>query len=865
MKKTHILFAALFSSLAFISCGFSNLQAPKEVKVRTNATYEFSVMNFDSTKEDSKFKVSDYFDLGKILEEKTSETSEDNGMNIYKYNDGSQFQQFLIHMPLKEIEFDFSESFKDMDFSKSMENFNFDKEIEVPDVKNLHETKPVSLGDIKEKLGTIVVGSGTTSSESTVNFAGDSEKSFGTVTYKTGSLVVIGDPTVPVVFLTGSVELISGGVSFGTQSFDNDDHAAVFSLAGKTLDSANTKLKFSDIANGQQYIVAPTDDSVLQSATGLTLKNSFAPTVTVDDVVFHIQMNEDIKSCTITDGTLTVDIADPPGWSSGIINYTVDLTGGLTKSVSNTNKTANLGSPATALSSSDITAKTNVTLNLDNKDINFDNEPKVDVSVVINKVSATVTMPANYPTTITKNEAVTTDITDYVNRIYWDKSGFDVYATNDLPEHNDITLAFDSDFLNMDSNIAETESKKTIIAQGAAAQEKKYEFRGKETSTSFYDSGETDYFSSMDLNGVITLPGYDPVENTITVENVSPNTIYHLNLRIEPVLNWEKAEVKMPANSNFAQNMDTGINKKTLFSTLGEQFADKIKISSMPLYMYTAIPDKLADGMNFSGTIMAFYGKDNGNTKYTTPLYILGSESGPAPVPTSGVLPDLTKNSDNDVTTDLGNPSLYFEDAMNIVSEEGTLYLDYNIGLAGTAKGDIEITPKDIENYKAAGKSSIKIDIVLLLTMDFKLDDVISIDMMDIAKKKDSDLLGRSEPTDTSSYEKYLSVVKSASLIIDNFMLPMSGDVALKVDMYKDGSGETKEVGNGKSFSLEVNPSKLLASENFPLTPDIQFVIGRAGETTNFGVLRTMPISGKIKLKVKAKGDIPVYPFSEQD
>lgn len=865
MKKTHILFAALFSSLAFISCGFSNLQAPKEVKVRTNATYEFSVMNFDSTKEDSKFKVSDYFDLGKILEEKTSETSEDNGMNIYKYNDGSQFQQFLIHMPLKEIEFDFSESFKDMDFSKSMENFNFDKEIKVPDVGNLHETKPVSLGDIKEKLGTIVVGSGTTSSESTVNFGGDSEKSFGTVTYKSGSLVVIGDPTVPVVFLTGSVELISGGVSFGTQSFDNDDHAAVFSLAGKTLDRTNTKLKFSGIANDQQYVVAPTEDSVLQSATGLTLKNSFAPTVTVDDVVFHIQMNEDIKSCTITEGTLTVDIADPPGWSSGIINYTVDLTGGLTKSVSNTNKTANLGSPATALSSSDITAKTNVTLNLDNKDINFDNEPKVDVSVVINKVSATVTMPADYETTIPKDEPVTTDITDYVNRIYWDKSGFDVYATNDLPEHNDITLAFDSDFLNMDSNIAETESKKTIIAQGAAAQEKKYEFRGKETSTSFYDSGETDYFSSMDLNGVITLPGYDPVENTITVENVSPNTIYHLNLRIEPVLNWEKAEVKMPANSNFAQNMDTGINKKTLFSTLGEQFADKIKISSMPLYMYTAIPDKLADGMNFSGTIMAFYGKDNGNTKYTTPLYILGSESGPAPVPTSGVLPDLTKNSDNDVTADLGNPSLYFEDAMNIVSEEGTLYLDYNIGLAGTAKGDIEITPKDIENYKAAGRSAIKIDIVLLLTMDFKLDDVISIDMMDIAKKKDSDLLGRSEPTDTSSYEKYLSVVKSASLIIDNFMLPMSGDVALKVDMYKDGSGETKEVGNGKSFSLEVNPSKLLASENFPLTPDIQFVIGRAGETTNFGVLRTMPISGKIKLKVKAKGDIPVYPFSEQD
>ena len=47
MKKINILLiTALACSFTFFSCGFDNLQAPKEVKVRTDATYEFSVMNF---------------------------------------------------------------------------------------------------------------------------------------------------------------------------------------------------------------------------------------------------------------------------------------------------------------------------------------------------------------------------------------------------------------------------------------------------------------------------------------------------------------------------------------------------------------------------------------------------------------------------------------------------------------------------------------------------------------------------------------------------------------------------------------------------------------------------------------------------
>ena len=83
MKKISILLlTALSCSFAFLSCGFQNLQAPKEVKVKTDATYEFSVMNFDSEKEGSKLNLSKYFDFGKTLEEKSKESADSSNMKV---------------------------------------------------------------------------------------------------------------------------------------------------------------------------------------------------------------------------------------------------------------------------------------------------------------------------------------------------------------------------------------------------------------------------------------------------------------------------------------------------------------------------------------------------------------------------------------------------------------------------------------------------------------------------------------------------------------------------------------------------------------------------------------------------------------
>ena len=148
-------------------------------------------------------------------------------------------------------------------------------------------------------------------------------------------------------------------------------------------------------------------------------------------------------------------------------------------------------------------------------------------------------------------------------------------------------------------------------------------------------------------------------------------------------------------------------------------------------------------------------------------------------------------------------------------------------------------------------------NIIMLMTMDFNVTDPVDIDMLAFANKKDGDLLGRSEATEAS---KYLDVIKSATISIEKFMLPMTGDISLSIDSKGDGTDVVKKaVGNGETYSIEVNPKEMLST--YPYSPNIKFVL----EKGNFGILRTMPISGKIKLRVKAKGDIPIFSFAEQE
>jgi hypothetical protein len=284
---------------------------------------------------------------------------------------------------------------------------------------------------------------------------------------------------------------------------------------------------------------------------------------------------------------------------------------------------------------------------------------------------------------------------------------------------------------------------------------------------------------------------------------------------------------------------------------------------------------------SFGGTIKAYYGKkpeneneqDEEHAKATgSPQTVLLDD---ATIKLVG-MPALTQNKDGYVTAALPGTGIDFAQAFNLAAPDNlpdgnSLCLDYNIGLKGANNGaggtGITITPNDLKNVSS---TSISIDIVLLLTLQFNVTDDIPINIMEIMKKDDGsgtpktdqekDLFKREQATSMDDYKKYIDVVKSAELEFakPKFPIKSSGGMSLTVDW---GGGERTEcvLKDDVNAVIKVNPSTLL--NRYPLEPAINLVIKKG----DFGLPRQMDMEAKLKLRVRAEGTIPVYPFSEQE
>ena len=474
MKKIIILLmSALCFSIILSGCKLNQLAVPEEVKVKTNenAVYEFPILSFDSEKND-KLDMSKYFDLEKLIKGDSEDgSSESNSnFNIYKYNDGkSKFQQYLLHMPIKEIDFEFGDSFGNMDFSNAIQGFNIDKEFSIPDVSGIDEKKEVDLTSIETAVNGAVSFYGTTESvPTTPTFV--SNDAFDSVTYNSGKLIVncnISEMTeeqkdalsnglgIPLYFnfdVDGSMALYDKNDNLIAKE-DFKDNKAVFDISGKTLTSSGMKLVYDGTTYGAPYVATFSSDSEIKIAEGVT----FAPgqfTNPTANVSFPVSLGEQLGKVTIETGSLTIDLAAPE-WSPGVISaYTIDVTGGIECSVDDQHKTANLSGKE--LKNQDINASAEVQIVLNDATIDFENPPVVTVQTNISKISAVVKMDDSFDTSISQNNPVPTDLTDYVNSIAWKKVGFDVKATNNLPAGNDMKLNISSNFLGIPAGTAQT-------------------------------------------------------------------------------------------------------------------------------------------------------------------------------------------------------------------------------------------------------------------------------------------------------------------------------------------------------------------------------------------------------------------------
>lgn len=839
MKKTlFILFTTIAFSLTFLSCGF---QVPKEVKLKTKARYEFSVLDFDTSAENSKLKLSDYLDIGKMLEEKSSDSFE-----ILKYREADAYQQFLIHMSLPETEFDLSEAFKNMDFADKMTGFDINKTIQIPAIPNTKQTQYIDMDDIREQLNNIVTCTGTTSdSDLDISFT-----TFTTVEYESGYFVVEG-PAIPngatVKLFDGSTQISSGTFSSGV---------AELNIGGKTIKGTGMKLKFTD-TTGDDFAATVKTGSKLKKATGVTIASL---PVTVNDITLPASIPDGIEACSVGEGTLTVDIKVPASWSANIIDtYSIDLSGGITASCTNTSKTADLSGQS--LSDEDITAKTNLSLNFSDSTITFGSgntyKPCVEVTVDIKKFTATVKLDDSYDAAISANQS-TDEIKEYVNSIALLPSGFDVTAKNTLPEGNNIGLEISSGFFGM------TSVTKTINSGTASTQ--KLEFRGEEKTVDFST------VSTFDVAGAINLPAYNPSAKTFTVTDVVPGKEYELSLTVTPFIDWESANVKLPdeLTTGYTGDMSVGINKKTLFESFDSEnkIAPNLNIRSLPLYLYVNMPDSF-EGFTFKGRIKSFYGtkQDNDTITHSTPdkeKYLLGDAGDLGNIEFKS-MPVLKKNSQNEVLRipEIDLPTkIELAPSINDPADDGSLCVSYEIKLvdnSGTGTNTATIEKKDIERLKAQGKASIKIDLVFILSMDFIVKNPIELDLMHIMKKDTGDLFGRSEPTSTDDIDQYIGLAKSSTITLSNIRLPFTGDVELLVDMLQDGTGKARTISNGGSYSVTLNPEELI--EKYPLQPLVKVTVNPGSLT----LPRELKASGKIKLGITAEGEIPIYPFSEQN
>lgn len=896
MKKSFTLFAAILSFAVIItSCGFKDMEMPQTVSIKTDAVYEFPILDLSSPAMQEKLDISSLLDFEKLL---SSEDESESKFKVYKYNDGSKYQQYLLHMPLANLDFDFSKSFGDMDFSTIMqEGFSIDKEIEIPTVGNIDEKKPLDLSNINKVLngGISFIGDTPLSgNDLTVQFADVPGTSFEYIEYKNGSFIVDAgyDPLGRTA--QGKLTLIyKDGVNpekiLSSGTFN--DNKATIDISNQKIYKTGMYLRYEGSTPTVGFIATVSEGSQIAMAKAVTLPDT---SFNVPDVKVTIpfSMGEDLGDVTINDGSLSVAIDDTWKADDPVINdYQITVSGGLNCSVSKAEPTAQLVNAK--IKSEDIEATAHVTVYIHNADINFNEPPQVNVKTEIKEVTASVTMPDDFKTSISQNVDLPEDLKKFVNWITWKEIGFDVIANNTLPEGNDISVKIWSDALGIPEGTPQT------IVAGAENSEPLSFKNASESKTILNGTGA---ISSIDINGEIGLPGAEA--GKLIVSHVKPGDKYSVSLTITPKFEFKEANIKMPENTNFEGNFNTSINKKAMFKDLGSNVADaleNIQISKLPLYLYANVPDILGDDSGFAGTIKTYYGKekDDGTIEQISTddevNWILDDYDKETKVHKAKKIefvqmPELTKNEKGEVVAQLGKELIDFAGALNSSptgagAEDSTLCISYNVGLQGTQDDSITLKGEDLERLKNAGSTSISVDVVLLLNLNFTLKAPIPLDLMEFINKeeeddsntsgtgtgsttktdKERDLLNREEATDTASYEKYLEAVKTASLIIEKTELPLAGTIQLQIDMYNEPNNiQTIDFGNGKDTTIEINPAKFIST--YPLEPQIKLIIGE-GTNSTFGLLRDAKVGGKIKAKIVANKDKPIqiYPFSEQN
>lgn len=888
MKKIFNSFIAV-CSLIFISCG--DYQIPQSVSIKTDADYNFSVGSIEQD-------LSSFLNIKTISEKLNSSLSEGNknafsSFSVYDYrppltDSGTQSQKFLAEVKLQEIPVDISEYLSNMDISTSLKEQSFEQQFTIPSLSVDSLSSDLELPDFNEII----------KAQSQINLPSDSIIIPGalnnSITPTTINVNIKSPEFSSISFYEGNIQVSiktemdphGSEVSATLRLLDSDDNLIssasnkitnkgtfLLPIDGKTL-KKNMKLELSGTQSGGilgeflSYKIECLFSAIkIKEIKGLKMDLGEQGKLSVDQNIY-IGTDDTFVSCVIGEGSISSVAKIPETWN-GI--YSVpDLTieGALKKSNGSSivesdfnktdenlpyilNRNLNLEGCTFSKEPEAIHVKGTVQINLDSengadiyleKDTTGLNKIKVDTTCSITEIQSIIIDTAKAgiqgKLSFKDEQELPPEINTYVDNVILTKAGIEGTYTNTLPQGNDFTAEFSSNFL-----FSSPTPKSQVFSKGEKLPLSEELINTTETKIKFSDSSKIDYVLQ------IKLPGATPEHPEYAqFKNVKIGETYKIAINIKPVFDWKSITINTAASEmQLKQKIETDFNLSTMFKEISSSFGDdeffqKIELTKMPLYLYFSCPSQLdvLKNIKYKGLLKFVCGEEK--------LYVVGSEEngkekdGTLQFITNQPLQFQDSSEESQiVTSNISNfPSSYSGDVADMVNstkhvQDSKLTIEYCLRISDSAdeeKSQITISKDDFDKIKDdKSPSTISIFARIIIPLEMNITEQIDLNINKLANlNEDSDIFNRTEAPDLSEIMKYAQIVESMSVTYksDTRFFNYQNDSSKSLQFIFDTGmtnlttnvyGETGDLNlkNGKITVVYEDIKKIL--EQYPFTP----------------------------------------------
>ena len=821
MKKIFNSFIAI-CSLIFISCG--DYQIPQSVSIKTDADYNFSVGSIEQD-------LSSFLNIKTISEKLNSSLSEGNknafsSFSVYDYrppltDSGTQSQKFLAEVKLQEIPVDISEYLSNMDISTSLKEQSFEQQFTIPSLSVDSLSSDLELPDFNEIIkknsqinlpsdSIIIPGALNGSIDPTTITVNIKSPEFSSISFYEGNIQVSiktdMDPHGSEVSATLRLLDSDGNLISSASNKITNKGTFLLPIDGKTL-KTNMKLELSGtqsggIAEDLSYKIECLFSAIkIKEIKGLKMDLGEQGNLSVDQNIY-IGTDDTFVSCVIGEGFISSVAKIPETWKG--ISSVPDLTieGALKKSDGSSivesdfsktdenlpyilNRNLNLSGCTFSKEPEAIHVKGTVQIKLDDvngadiyleQDTTGLNKIKVDTTCSITEIQSIIidTAKAGIQDKLSfkDEQELPPEIKTYVDNVILTKAGIEGTYTNTLPQGNDFTAEFSSNFL-----FSSPTPKSQVFSNGENLPLSKDLINTTENTIKFSDSSKIDYALQIKLPGAtLEHPEY------AQFKNVKIGETYKIAINIKPVFDWKSITINTAASEmQLKQKIETDFNLSAMFKDISSSFGDddffkKIELTQMPLYLYFSCPSQLdvLKNIEYKGILKFVCGDEN--------LYVVGDkENG---IEKDGTLKFITskplefENSSEEsqiVISDISKyPNSYSGNLANMVNstkniQDSKLIIEYCLRISDSEnkeKDKITISKSDFEQIKAdTSTSTISIFARIIIPLEMKITEQIDLNINKLANlNEDTDIFNRTEAPDLSEIMKYAQIVESMSV-----------------------------------------------------------------------------------------------------